>query len=379
MNDPALLPRTLEPFIRFAAVLRANRFLAAPDQTENFIAAVGLLGPRGFDDLHRAAVAIFAPPPERRSEFDALFRFVFLGHTLAAPSSAATDEDDVEAFDAGAGAMQPVELDEDREAGRQATAAERLATRNLAVTDETTALRTLHRRAANDLPQQHSRRWHRSKSGRRPDMRRALRAAVRCDGEVLVLASLRRRERQRRILLLIDVSGSMAAYTNGYLRFAHGLVRSGERVEAFTLGTRLTRVTRALKIRNRAQALRLTSTLVADWDGGTRLGDALRAFLDVPRFAAFARGAFVIVLSDGLERGDSNELTASVERLSRLAWSVLWLNPLAVDGRFTLETEALQAVLPFVDRLGPGDPPAQLVAEVLSFARRPVRANSEML
>ena len=114
----------------------------------------------------------------------------------------------------------------------------------------------------------------------------------------------------------------------------HTLVQHGSRVEAFTLGTRLTRVTRALRVRNRRQALALAATLVADWDGGTRLGDALQAFLGVPAFVSHTRGAFVIVLSDGLERGSTEALRGAVERLSRLAWSVLWLNPLASGAGF---------------------------------------------
>lgn len=370
MNEAARLPRTLGPFVRFATVLRTNGFPAAPDQTENFIAAVGLLGPRRIDDLHRAALAIFGPSPERRDEFDALFRLVFLGQTLAAPTSMPADEDDLEAFDDGAGEMDLIDLEDEREVGVEATALERLAVRHLNVDDETTALRTLRRRAAHDLPRQRSRRRRRARTGDRLDMRRALRDAIRRDGEVLVLPRLARSQRQRRIVLLIDVSGSMSAYTNGYLRFAHTLVRSGQRVEAFTLGTRLTRVTRALKLRHTEQALAAAATLVADWDGGTRLGDALRAFLDVPRFQAYARGAFVVVLSDGLERGESAELVAGVERLSRLAWSVLWLNPLAADARYVPETEAMRAIAPFVARIGPGDPPARLVAEVLAFAQR---------
>jgi uncharacterized protein with von Willebrand factor type A (vWA) domain len=197
-----------------------------------------------------------------------------------------------------------------------------------------------------------------------------LRQAVKRDGETIEMPMLRRRSRQRRILLLIDVSGSMKAQTESTMRFAHALARAAERLEVFTLGTRLTRVTRALKLRNAEQALGVAGTLVADWDGGTRLGDALAAFLGVPRFAGFARGALVVVLSDGLERGDHTAMTEAVARLDRLAWSILWLTPLAIGTDFTPETAALKSVAPFVDRFGQGDSIATLTAEVLSFARR---------
>ena len=121
---------------------------------------------------------------------------------------------------------------------------------------------------------------------------------------------------------------------------------------------------------NQRQALTAASSLVADWDGGTRLGDAMIAFLDVPRFVAHARGAFVVVISDGLERGDPHNLVAAMERMSHLAWSVLWLNPLAAEGDYAPQTEAMQAILPYVDRIWPGAHASQLVDAVLTFARR---------
>ena len=114
----------------------------------------------------------------------------------------------------------------------------------------------------------------------------------------------RRATRPRPILLLIDVSGSMKARSDAHLALAHEIVHAMPRVEVFTFGTRLTRLTRAMRLKNREHALSEASSLVADWDGGTRIGDALEAFLAVPRFAGYARGATVIVLSDGLERGD---------------------------------------------------------------------------
>ena len=137
------------------------------------------------------------------------------------------------------------------------------------------------------------------------DTRRTLREAVRNDGDVMRLRRLKRRPRQRRILLLIDVSGSMKERTETHLRIAHALAHAVERIEVFTFGTRLTRVTRAMRLKQREQALAATSAIVSDWDGGTRIGDALRAFLSVPRFAGYSRGAVVLVLSDGLERGDA--------------------------------------------------------------------------
>jgi uncharacterized protein with von Willebrand factor type A (vWA) domain len=192
---------------------------------------------------------------------------------------------------------------------------------------------------------------------------------MRRDGEVARLLRRTRKQRQRRVLLLIDISGSMKSGTEGALRLAHAVVHAGEEVEVFTIGTRLTRVTRALTRRNREQALELASGLVADWDGGTRLGEALQVFLSVPRFAGFARGALAIVLSDGLERGGPEALTQAMTRLDGLAWSVLWLTPLAADAQFKPHTEALRAIAPMINRLGNGSSPQAVAREILHFAK----------
>lgn len=364
------LPRPLLPFVEFSTLLRANGFSVAPEQTQSFVAGVGLLGPRSMDDIFRAALATLGPSPERREEFDALFRLAFLGQSLPATAGEAGDEDELEAFDDRDGGMEPPETEEAEESGGQPTGAERLFTRRFAEISESEALRRFRRQAPNALPRRRSRRLMPSKGRGRLDMRRALREAVRRDGEFVRLPALERRERRRRVLLLIDVSGSMKDHTDAYLRFAHALAQATDRLEVFTLGTRLTRVTRALRRRSRDQALALASTLVADWDGGTRLGDAMQAFLSVPRFSGFSRGALVVVLSDGLERGDHAAMRDAVERLSRLSWAILWLNPLADGANFSAETDALRSVLPFLDRLGDGSSAQRLCAEVLGFERR---------
>lgn len=364
------LPRPLLPFVRFASLLRVNGFSVAPEQTQSFVAAVGLLGPRSMDDVHRSALATFGPAPERREEFDALFRMMFLGQTVAAPMEADMgDEEELEAFDDRDGGTEPPETDEAEESGGAPTGAERLFARQFAPLSEGETLRRFRRDAPEALPRRKSRRLAASKGRGRLDMRRALREAVRRDGEVVRLPVLARRERRRRVLLLIDVSGSMKNQTDLYLRFAHSLSRSTDRLEVFTLGTRLTRITRALRRRNADQALAIASALVADWDGGTRLGDALQAFLAVPRFAGFARGALCVVLSDGLERGDRTALTDAMEKLSRTAWSVLWLSPLAGEDGYAVETAALKSILPYIARLGDGSSAAGVCSEVLGFAR----------
>lgn len=366
MTDP--LPRAMEPFLRFAASLRAHRFPVSPEQTIGFIAGVGLLGPRGVEDIRAAALALFAIPPERMEAFDALFRAIFLDQTIAAPAPGDDEgEDDVEAHEAG-GEIE-LEMEEGEEqAGSEATAAETLSHRDIRG-GEDEAFARLMRGAPARLPRRVSYRRERAKRGDQPDIRRAIRAAARRDGEIMALPRRRRKTRQRRIVLLIDVSASMKAETDAALRFAHALGRAAERLEVFTLGTRLTRITPALAPADRARALARAAGLIADIDGGTRIGDALQAFLAVPRYAGFARGAAVMVLSDGLERGDPAEMVDAVRRLSRIAWALDWLTPLAADAGFSPRTGALSAILPYLSHLGAGGRPERITDHVLNLAR----------
>jgi uncharacterized protein with von Willebrand factor type A (vWA) domain len=360
------VPRALDPFLAFPQALRAAGLPAAPEQTETFLAATGLLGPRGIGDIRRAAHAVYGPGPERQADFDAAFDAVFLGHRFAAPVPGEPEELP-RSYDAGEFEEMP-EAGEEEPSGAEATAAERLFRRELSPAGEEAVLRAFGRALPTALPRRRARRMAAGR-GRLADARRAFREMLRRDGEVTRLPTRRRLTRQRRVLMLIDVSGSMKAGSEGALRLAHALVQGGERVEAFTLGTRLTLVTRALRHRSREQALVLASGLVADWDGGTRLGEAMAVFLSVPRFAAHARGALVIVVSDGLERGGPEALIAAMERLRALAWSVLWLSPLAADPAYRPETGAMKAILPLLDRLGDGSEPAAIAGEILGFAK----------
>ena len=195
------------------------------------------------------------------------------------------------------------------------------------------------------------------------------RDAMRNAGEFVRMRRRRRRLRQRRIVVLIDVSGSMKERTEAHLAFAHALVRAADAVEVFTIGTRLTRITRALRLKNREQALAAASRLVPDWDGGTRIGEALGAFLSIPRFAALAHGAALVVLSDGLERGDPSAMRDAVARFARIAWRLVWLTPLAGEPGFEPRTAGLIAVRPFLDELGNGASVESICAHFLDLAK----------
>lgn len=373
MSDSITMPAPARHLAGFPPFLRGFGFTTSPEQTVAFLRAVELLGPRGIDDVRRAAVATLSPPHERSGEFDALFRAWFHGELAPVPR-ASEDETDVRLHDEGDAVYEPPEAPDLGESGQSATAAEMLGDRRFRSDAGIECLRRFARVAPQRLPRRRGVRRTRARSGDTVDLRRTLRAAVRHGGDTPILAWRRRTLRQRRILLLIDVSGSMKEHTDTALRFAHVLYHAAERMECFTLGTRLTRISGALRLRNPEAALAKASSLVPDWDGGTRIGDALAAFLSVPRFAGFARGAAAVVLSDGLERGGPDTMTGAVARLSRLAWRVSWLTPLAADPAFRPETTALAAAAPYLDDLGDGASPDALCRHLLSLARVRSRA-----
>ncbi|WP_306191126.1 MULTISPECIES: VWA domain-containing protein [unclassified Streptomyces] len=180
------------------------------------------------------------------------------------------------------------------------------------------------------------------------DPHRTVREMLRRGGEPALLRRHTRVERPRRVVLLVDVSGSMAPYADALLRFAHAAAR-GRRTEVFTIGTRLTRVTRELSHRDPDLAMAAVAAAVPDWRGGTRLGELLREFLDRWGQRGMARGAVVVLLSDGWERGDPRLLAAQTARLHRLAHRVIWANPRKARPGYAPLAAGMAAALPHVD------------------------------
>jgi uncharacterized protein with von Willebrand factor type A (vWA) domain len=187
-----------------------------------------------------------------------------------------------------------------------------------------------------------------------PDLRRTLRRSLRTGGDPVERAWRRRRVRPRRIVLLLDVSASMADYARALLLYAHAAVRSDRRCEVFCFGTRLTRLTPALRSDAPDGALERAAALAVDRDAGTRIGVALKSFLDEYGHRGLARGALVVICSDGLEVGDPALLGEQAERLARLAWQVVWLNPLKGDPAYEPLTRGMRAALPHLDVLASG-------------------------
>ena len=218
-----------------------------------------------------------------------------------------------------------------------------------------------------------SRRLVKSKIGRRsgqsrPDLRRTIHAAIRAGGEPISQRYREPGERLRRLVLLLDVSGSMEPYARALLRFVQAAVAGRQRVEAFALGTRLTRVTRELSSHDPDRALAQAAGQVQDWSGGTRLGECLRRFNDLWGVRGMARGAIVVILSDGWDRGEPEVLAEQMARLQRVAHKVVWVNPLKVTPGYAPLARGMAAALPYVDDFVEGHSVVALeeLAEVIS-------------
>ena len=204
----------------------------------------------------------------------------------------------------------------------------------------------------------------------RPDLRRTVRRALRSGGEPIRRAFLEPGVRPRRVVLLCDISGSMEPYSRALLRFLHAAVVGRGQIEAFSLGTRLTRITRELTSRDPDAALAKAARAVPDWSGGTRLGEGLRAFNDQWGVRGMARGAVVVILSDGWDRGDPAVLGEQMERLSRVAWKVVWVNPLKASPGYAPLAAGMAAALPYVDEFVEGHSLDSL-ARLAEVIRRP--------
>jgi uncharacterized protein len=218
------------------------------------------------------------------------------------------------------------------------------------------------RRIAVTIPRRRARRLQPARAGGTFDIRRTLRRSLRTHGEPIHRAWRRRATRLRPLVLLLDVSGSMSAYSRALLQFGYAAMGAGQRVEVFCFGTRLTRVTRALRVTDPDRALAEVGEQVRDWSGGTRIGDSVKQLVEHYGRGAMLRGAVVVICSDGLERGDPDALAAQMARLRRLAHRVVWVNPLKGDPRYRPLARGMAAAMPFVDTFLPGHNLASLEA-----------------
>lgn len=361
--------------VGFARTLRAAGVGAAPDRTHVMLAALRRLDPSRRRDVYWAGRLTQCASPDDVVRYDRVFDAYFGDRPEALVRRPAVRAVQVRLVGLPE-RDQPDGLDEGSEqppAALAASATEVLRHRDLGrlAPDEVDEVRRLL--AAFRLPgeQRRTRRFAPATRGAL-DRPRTVRALLRHGGEPSTLRHRARRERPRRVVLLVDVSGSMSPYADALLRFAHAATRAVERpVEVFTIGTRLTRVTRELSLRDPDAAMAAATTAVPDWSGGTRLGDLLKEFLDRWGQRGMARGAVVVVLSDGWERGDATRLAEQMARLHRLAHRIVWANPLKARPGYAPLAAGMAAALPHVDDFVEGHSIAALehLAAVVAGAR----------
>jgi uncharacterized protein with von Willebrand factor type A (vWA) domain len=365
--DPLPAPDAVDGGAMVANVMYFGRFLRRaglevdPGQTATFLRALTLLG---FDDRRDARVAgrtIFVRRWEDRAIYDAAFDLFWRRRAgssrLEGQLPRIRQSEDRGSL--GGATMEPElsGLEELIAAVRPRAASSREVLRKMDFAamspqesrDAQAMLEALRPR----LPMRRARRSRPERSGQRPATRSMLRRALAGGGEALWWRWLGRSKRPRPIVLVCDISGSMERYSRFMLRFAHALRRSGARVEVFVFATRLTRITRQLGIRSPDAALRRVAEKVADWSGGTRIGESLREMNQRWVRRTVRSGAIVLLVSDGWERGDPALLAKEMAVLQRSCHRLIWLDPLASRPGFEPATEGLRAALPFVDDFVP--------------------------
>ncbi|MGI8754038.1 MAG: vWA domain-containing protein [Acidimicrobiales bacterium] len=349
--------------VAFARVLTGAGVSEPVGSVISFVEALGAVGIDSRDAVYWAGRATLIRRPEDIALYDRVFESFWLDRAtwvaLPPPGSPMTiafdDEDGTEDQDD----ISPDEEANDPTVSVRYSATEVLRNKDLASLSraewtEAARLLTVLRTTA-DL--RRSRRLRRSRHQRgQPDLRGTLRRAMRTDGEVIRPGRKAPSQRPRRLVLIADVSGSMEPYARAMLRFAQAAVaaRGPGRVEAFALGTRLTRLTRELGGRDPDIAVRRAAASVVDYSGGTRLGAGLREFNDRWGARGMARGSVVVIVSDGWDRGDPAELGEEMGRLSRVAHRVVWVNPLKASPGYQPLARGMAAALPHVDQFVEG-------------------------
>ena len=339
---------TLQVLVGFAHTVAAAGVAVSPDRTQAMVRALAELDVTSRADTYWAGRLTLCASPADIERYDRAFAAWFAGEQ--APTMRAVQVVHVprDVVIPGPG----VQNADGAEPSRAATASdlEVLRHRDVATLTgperaEVARLLALLEGPAAERPSRRLAPAHRG----RLDRGRTVRAMLERGGEPARLLRRKPGHRARKLVLLVDVSGSMAPYADTTLRFAHACARRRAGTEVFTLGTRLTRVTRELRQPSADAALASVSAAVADWSGGTRLGADLKQFLDRYGQRGTARGAIAVIASDGWERGDPALLAQQSARLARLAHRVVWVNPHKARPGYAPVTAGMAAALPYVD------------------------------
>jgi uncharacterized protein with von Willebrand factor type A (vWA) domain len=376
----------------FGRTLHSAGLSVTPERSAAFARAVALAPPASRSRLYWTARTVFVSSHEQLPRFDSVFSWVFDG--LSDPAEArgdpaapplpgearglrgarsAADRVDLPGAGGLAAPNGDVTSSSDEASGAQrdipiaaASYEERLSERDFASLEphELRALARLMRELALAPPLRVLRRSRRDPHGVRLDLRATLRASRRTAGDPVRRVMRRRVVKPRRLVLLCDISGSMEPYARAYLQLLHAAV-GGADAEAFVFATRLTRLTRALRGHQPQLAIERASAAARDWSSGTRLGESLQRFNDLHGRRGMARGAVIVIISDGWERGDPALLSREMERLRRLAYRIVWVNPRKAARDFVPLVGGMAAALPYCDAFVSGHSAAAL-SEVAS-------------
>lgn len=385
MSERAFTVETLELDLPPLAVALSRRLHGAglpatAERSAAFARALTLVEPVARRRLYWTARALFVSDRSQLAAFDSVFAEVFgdrLGedgddaapeHSLTAPAPADAREpprredppkDDREREPRVATPSTAARHGEGGEADQEAlvpvlaSEQELLARKRFEelAPAELAQLYRLMRTLSLATPLRRTRRYEKGSRGARLDMRRTLRASLRTGGDPIALRRRRRRIQRRRLVMLCDISGSMEPYARAYVQLLTSAAGSGPDAEVFVFATRLTRLTRALATRSPERAIQRAAQAAPDWSSGTRIGEALKTFNDRHGRRGMARGAVIVILSDGWERGDPELVGREMARLRRLAHRIVWVNPRVAAAGFTVAAGGMLAALPHCDAL----------------------------
>jgi hypothetical protein len=358
-----------EVLVGFARELRGAGLTVGTGDVLTYCSATGTLDPTDLVDVYWAGRATLVSKPEDIVGYDETFRRYFLAE--GGPGAGVLTLRASEAIEAEAAAFvlpatEPPGAERAEEPavlGWMASDVDALKHRSFAACTpaELAALRKIMARLRLTPPRRRTRRTRSAATGRPPDLRKTVRESMRMHGEPAQLYFRQRKTRLRPLILILDVSGSMADYSRHLLQFAHTARHAAAKVEVFCFGTRLTRITRMLEHRRPDSALEQAARAVVDWDGGTRIGQSLDTFVRQYGRGGLCRGGVVVICSDGLDRGDPEQLAAVMERLSRLCYRIVWLNPHKGDNpHFRPSTVGMMVAAPHIDLLLSGHDLASL-------------------
>lgn len=348
--------------VEFGHELRAAGVVVGSGDVVAYCTAAAALNPADIVDLYWAGRTTMVTRRDHIPVYDRVFRQFFLDDRGGEPDerkekirSASSHESVLEVPASEPGSQGPEE--HEVSLGLMASNADIWRNKSFAscTPEELAAVRRIMTRLRLTPPRRRTRRTVGARAGNRLDPRRTVRETMRTHGEPAELFWLRRKRRIRPLVLILDVSGSMSDYSRNLLQFAYSTRRASDRVEVFCFGTRLTRITRALERRRPDDAMEHAANTVFDWDGGTRIGDALTEFVRVWGRRGTSRGAIVVICSDGLDRGDPAVLAAAMERLSRLCHRIVWMNPHKRDDEvFRPNSLGMMVAAPYIDTVMSG-------------------------